>query len=208
MFYLNSYSIDELGIKMRNTFLVFMLMSAGLYYFIQDQEKDNNLNYILPLVYVVIISILYFGRNSFGKLKQDFIKIKNTPLIFWSSFLIFLVAPLMFVYSIQFMPGELYQQLLCSFFINYLIGYISFKILIPVELSRNHAYEYRQSAVTTRILEKENVGKTTPSIKIESKLKINIDDIEEEDKKAKESEEIINKLLQEQEELIRDNQKK
>ena len=59
-----------------------------------------------------------------------------------------------------------------------------------------------------RIQDLKKINEYENLLVLENGVKINIDDIEEEDKKAKESEEIINKLLQEQEELIRDNQKK
>ena len=202
MFYLNSYSIDELGIKMRNLYILFMVLCASLYYVVKQENIGDYLLYTLPVIYILLIVLIYVTKNSFGKRKQDFIKINTNPIILWSSFFIFLISPLMLVYSIQFMPGVLYQQILISLLVNFIIGYISFKIIIPGELSRNHASEYRQTAVTTRILEKENTGKTTPSIKMETKLKINTDDMED-DKKSKESEIIIENLLKEQDELMK-----
>lgn len=38
MFYLNSYSIDELGLKMRNMYLLSMILSSSMYY-IATQEN-------------------------------------------------------------------------------------------------------------------------------------------------------------------------
>lgn len=213
MFYLNSYSIDELGIKMRNLFFLIMLISTLAYYIIIQENLTMNYTYIAPLFFIVATLVIFFTRNSFGKKPEDFIKFDISKVIFSITFFIFLITPLLHIIAIKFMPGDLIVQLSISFLVNLLIGYFSFKILLPGDLSRIHATEYRQSAVTIRHLEKENTGKTTPSIKAESQLKITPDIPEEElslELQVKqETEANIEELLREQEELLRlANQKK
>lgn len=205
MFYLNSYSIDELGIKMRNLFFLIMLLSTLAYYVIMQEKIDTVYTYVAPIFFIIATMTIFLTRNAFGKKPEDFIQLNMSKPVFIITFFIFLITPLLHVFVIPMMPGELISQLSISFFVNLLIGFFSFKILLPGDLSRVHATEYRQSAVTIKQIEKENTGKTTPSIKAEIKLNIEPEtsqDIAVEIQKT-ETESNIEKLLKEQEDLLR-----
>lgn len=203
MMYLNSYSIDELGIKMRNLFFLIMLLSTSLYYVVQQESMNYNYVYILPLLFILFVLLIFFTRNSFGKKKEDFIQFNMSKVVFFITFTIFLISPLLHVIVVPLMPGDLKSQLTLSFVMNFLIGYFSFKILLPGDLSRIHATEYRNSAVAVKTLEKENTGKPTPSIKAELKLSVNDDSQENDSVEISESEKRIQDLLKEQQELMR-----
>lgn len=203
MMYLNSYSIDELGIKMRNLFFLIMLLSTSLYYVVQQESMNYNYVYVLPLFFILFVLLIFFTRNSFGKKKEDFIHFNMSKVVFFVTFTIFLISPLLHVIVVPLMPGDLKSQLALSFVMNFLIGYFSFKILLPGDLSRIHATEYRNSAVAVKTLEKENTGKPTPSIKAELKLSINDNTQKDESIEISESEKRIEDLLKEQQELMR-----
>lgn len=207
MFYLNSYSLDELGLKMRNVYILSMLLSSAMYYVAVQESLPYWNIWVFPGICAFFSILFFLGKNSYGKRKQDYVFLESNPLILWTSLIIFWASPFLFIYAINYMPGELLQKIGLSFFANIVIGAISFKIIFPGELSRNHATEYRHTAVATKIIEKENTGKMTPSIKAEAKLRINTSDIDE-DEKAKESEANIENLLKEQEELLKFNEKK
>lgn len=207
MIYLNSYSIDEMGIKMRNLFFFVMVASTSLYYVVQQEKLDLWYIYILPVFFILFILLIFFTRNAFGKKNKDFIQLKMSKVVFFVTFTIFLISPLLHTIFIPLMPGDMMSQLGLSFVVNFLIGYFSFKILLPDELSRVHATEYRSSAVAIKVLEKENTGKQTPSIKAELKLKINLENLQNPEIISSniiaESEDRIEKLLREQEELMK-----
>lgn len=207
MFYLNSYSIDELGLKMRNMYLLSMILSSSMYYIVTQENLPYWNVWVFPGICVFFNIFFYLGRNAFGKREQDMLKIDTKVVILWLSLIIFWSSPFLFIILINYMPGENLQKIALSFFTNIIIGLIGFKIIFPNDLSRNHATEYRQTALTTKIIEKENTGKMTPSIKAETQLKVNIEDLDE-DVKAKESELNIVSLLKEQEELIKNSNKK
>lgn len=219
MIYLNSYSIDEMGIKMRNLFFLVMLASTSLYYVIQQEKLPYWYIYVIPLIYIVLILLIFFTRNSFGKKNEDFIQLKMSKILFCITFTLFILSPLLHTLFIPLMPGDLISQLSLSFVFNFIIGYFSFKILLPDDLSRVHATEYRNSAVTVKVLERESTGKASPSIKAELKLKINANNMEtmedldnlknidvnniKRDVRVADSEDRIEMLLKEQEELMK-----
>lgn len=207
MFYLNSYSLDELGLKMRNVYVLSMILSASLYYIVQQEALGYWYVWTVPIISALINVLFFVSKNAFGKRVQDFISLNVTPLILWTSLGIFWISPALMVFTIEYMPGDILKQIGLSFLINFMIGLIAFKIVIPGDLSRNHATEYRHTAVATKIIEKENTGKMIPSIKAEAKLKINTGDLDL-DEKAKESEVNIENLLKEQEELMKISEKK
>jgi hypothetical protein len=198
MIYLNSYSIDELGLKMRNIYILFMFLSAISVYYIFYNQLNEAYTFIVPLLYTFLNTLLFLSRNTFHKNKKDIILFSISSRSLYISFLFFILSPLLMIFSIPYTIGDLLHQISLAFFINFILGYLSFKIIFPNKLSRNHAIEYRQSAIMTNIMEEKSSHHTVASINIAP-----VAESLENTQKIMESEKIISELTNEQEKLLK-----